>query len=943
MFRELLDFIVYKLKQIVTSRLFPVTSVFLVLFSLLFARIYRLQVLEGATAQQDVESITKKTVSLEPTRGNIYDRNGTLLAYNQLVQNVTVMDDGSYANGYERNQMLLRLINLLDRFGETVYPSFDIYCDEEGHLQERFTSENARLRFLRDMYGKASISLLTDEEKATTADEIVAFYADKFGVGQNEDKTTYVLDNATTLKLLYIRYSMYANFYVRYRTSTVAVDVSEKTIAAIREHASELKGVDIAQSTKRVYNDAVYLCHILGYTGYASADEIEELNALGGSYTSGDIIGKTGIEASMELALHGTAGSQTMYVNNLGQIKQVTERTEPVAGDDIYLSIDVELQKGIYYLLEQKLAGILINHLKNEDVDPGETDHFIPIKQAYYQLINNNVLELELFADPDSGDAQKRIYYHFAEKQQQVLEDIRRELLAGTARNFSDLSEEMQAYFTEMYDVLLDEKLLLKEKVNTDSEIYRRYRQEGSVSLQTYLRSALEQDWIDVTLLELEDKYSSSEQVYQKLVPYVIELLRQSRSFSKTLYRKLIYDGTINRCDIALALYEQGILKADPEYENKLKERTPEIAFDFMIDKLNSIEITPAQLSLDPYSASATVVDIATGKVLAMVSYPGYDNNRISENGYYASLLNDQSTPLFNSATQARTAPGSIFKMVTTAAVLENHIIGPQTYIATHGIFSAAGIEVRCWSYPESHGDITASEALMVSCNDFFSQMGYRLSLVDSVYTDSVGVGVLADYAQRLGLGEKSGVEIEESTPVISDTSALTSAIGQGTHLYSCVHLARYCTALATRGNIYNLTLLDHRTAADGVLVQSYRGELVSKTVLDDSTWDTIWVGMRRTVTEGNHAGVFSQKVAIAGKTGTAEENKLRPDHATFISFAPYDDPEITVSVTIPNGYTSGNTAEMGGYIYDYYYGIITLEDILTGHARDRGGNEYHD
>ena len=125
--------------------------------------------------------------------------------------------------------------------------------------------------------------------------------------------------------------------------------------------------------------------------------------------------------------------------------------------------------------------------------------------------------------------------------------------------------------------------------------------------------------------------------------------------------------------------------------------------------------------------------------------------------------------------------------------------------------------------------------------------------------------------------------------------------------------------------------------------MQSYRGELVSKTDMSDGTWDTIWDGMRRAVTDGSWASVFSGKVDIAGKTGTAEENEKRPDHATFISFAPYADPEITVSVTIPNGYTSGNTAEMGGYIYDYYYGIITYEDILTGHARDAGGNSIHD
>ncbi|MBP3729663.1 MAG: penicillin-binding protein, partial [Lachnospiraceae bacterium] len=292
---------------------------------------------------------------------------------------------------------------------------------------------------------------------------------------------------------------------------------------------------------------------------------------------------------------------------------------------------------------------------------------------------------------------------------------------------------------------------------------------------------------------------------------------------------------------------------------------------------------------------------------------------------------------------QARTAPGSSFKMVTAATALERGVISPGTYLTTHGSFSAAGMKVDCWYYPNAHGDITVSDALMVSCNDFFAQVAYRLSLVDGNYNDSVGIEKISEYARLLGLGEKSGVEIPESNPVISDISALTSAIGQGTNLYSCSHLARYATALASRGNIYRLTLLDHESTAEGSLIQSYRGELVSHATLQESTWNSIWEGMRRAVTSGSHANVYSQKVTIAAKTGTAEENELRPDHVTYVSFAPYENPEISVSLMIPNGYTSGNTSELAGYVYDYYYGHITYEDILNGHARDAGGNNINE
>ena len=943
MFKELLDFLLYKLKQTVTSRLFPVILLFLVLFSALFIRMFRLQVVEGAEAQQEVENLISRTLSLSPTRGNIYDRNGRLLAYNQLIQNVTVTDNGSYANGYERNEMLLRLIALLDRFGEQVLPSMDLYYDEEGMLRERFASDNARLRFLRDMYGKKNVEELSESQAATTSQEIIEHYRDFFGIGRRADGSRYEVDPETALKLIYIRYSMYANYYVRYHSTTVAENVKEETIAAVREHAQELLGVDIEQSSRRVYNDAIYLCHILGYTGYASTEEIESLNARGGSYLAGDVVGKAGLESVLELALHGTNGSRSLYVNNLGQVKKVTREVEAVAGNDIYLSIDLELQKAIYHLLEQKLAGILINHLKNEDVDPGEEEHFIPVKQAYFQLINNNVLDFRHFETEEAGPAEKRLYHNFLDKQVEMLAKIRAELEGPGARRYVALDEEMQAFFTEMYEVLAKEKLLIRERVDTDSQLYKAYRVEGSISLQAYLKGALEAEWIDVSLLGIAGKYSSVEEVYRHLVDFVLQKLEASAGFSKALYRMLIYDDVINRCDLALALFEQGLLEPDADYQFRLNQRNPDLAFQFMLDKLNSIEISPDQLALDPFSASATVVDVNTGKVLAMVSYPGYDNNRISEGGYYQSLLENQSTPLFNVATQARTAPGSSFKMVTSAAALELGVITPETYLTTHGTFSAAGMKVDCWYYPNAHGDITVSDALMVSCNDFFAQVGYKLSLDRDSYNDALGMEKISSYAKMLGLGEKSGVEIPESNPVISDISALTSAIGQGTNLYSCSHLARYATALATRGIIYDLTLLDHESSAAGSLIQSYRGELVSRTELKDSTWESIWDGMRRSVTSGNHANVYSQQVTIAAKTGTAEENELRPDHVTYVSSAPYEQPEISVSLMIPNGYTSGNTSELAGYIYDYYYGFITYEDIINGYARDGGGNNINE
>ena len=949
MLKEFADYLLYKAKQIVTSRLFPLTLLFLILFGILGARMYRLQVVEGASAQKNVEEIITRTVVLSPTRGRIYDRNGKLLAYNQLVENVIVSDNGSYQNGYERNEMLLRLIEILDRFGETVTPSFGLYVDEEGIIRENFASENARLRFLRDMYGRTSVSQLSEFEMATTAQEIFDYYANRFGVGEDANGKPYEISLETAMKLIYIRYSMYGTYYMRYIPTVVSTDVKPETVAAIREHAGELLGVDIAQGTRRIYNDAVFLCHILGYTGSASAEEIETLNAQGGEYYTGDMVGKTGVEASMELFLHGKNGRQTVNVNNLGQLKQIASVVEATAGDDIYLSIDADLQKGIYYLLEQKLAGILINHLVmevppvEEDAEEENPEHLIPVKTAYFQIINNNVVNMRQFHQGEQGSAQARLFVTFDERQSHILDELKIQLTESGALTYQELSDDLKSYYDKLYDVLLADQILIRSRIDTDSALYKNYRTDGSISLQEYLRGAVEAEWVDLTLLKLGDKYSSMEDVYRSLVDLIIMRLQNSDAFSKKIYEKLIEEDIINCCDIALAMFEQGMIQPDEKYQALLQGRSLKTAFEFLRDKLQSVEITPAQLALDPYSASATVVDVTNGQVLAMVSYPGYDNNRIYESGYYDSLVSDQSTPLFNSATQARTAPGSSFKMVTSAASLEEGVVEAQTRITTKGIFAAAGMEVKCWFYPNNHGEIGLAEALMYSCNDYFAQVSYALATMDGEYSDSAGMVTLRRYATLLGLGEKSGIEIAEYDPVISDTSVLTSAIGQGTNLFACSHLARYVTTIATRGSIYNLTLLDHRNTPAGELVQSYRGELASKTILRDETWDAIWDGMHLVLTHGGMADIWTDHVDAAGKTGTAEENKARPDHTTFVSFAPYDSPRISVSTTIPNGYTSGNATELGSYIYDYYFGYITLEDILSGEARDIGGNNINE
>ena len=160
-------------------------------------------------------------------------------------------------------------------------------------------------------------------------------------------------------------------------------------------------------------------------------------------------------------------------------------------------------------------------------------------------------------------------------------------------------------------------------------------------------------------------------------------------------------------------------------------------AYTFLKNKIQNMEITPAQLALDPCTGSCVIMDPNTGELLASVSYPGYDNNRLAnsmDSAYYNALLQDGSLPLYNNATQQTTAPGSTFKMVTASAGLTEGAISTGTVITDTGVFDRLGLTLKCWVYPSNHGSITVSQAIRDSCNYFFAETAYRLSLNGDTY-----------------------------------------------------------------------------------------------------------------------------------------------------------------------------------------------------------------
>ena len=946
-------------KKISLKRTTVLILVFVIMSVVLVRRLFDLQIIQGEDYISKFQARTTKERVLKSTRGNILDRNGDILASNVLSYSLTLEDNGTYTSTREKNLTLngvaYQVLQILHSNGDDITHSFHIVVDKNGEyafdVAEGFTLN----RFRADIYGQALIDDLKDEQKTATADQMMEFLtgSEKFSIVLSGDRA-YTEDELTShglpltltkqemLDIATIRYELNTNSFKKYMQVTIATNVSEKSVAAIMENKTGLQGIDVVEDSIRQYIDDESMAPILGYTGKASSEELTELRKQNPDYSNDAIVGKAGIEQYMELTLQGTDGKETVSVDNLGKVLKIDEDTkvEPVAGDDVQLTIDTDWQSAIYQILKQRVAGVLLTK-----IDAAKTFDYtyvtdasqirIPIYDVYNALISNSVIDITKFSNEDASDIEKNLYAKFQQKQQRVFDTISTKLNGSNPPAYKDEDEETQEYLSYICNDLLRDTLgiISKDAIDTSDATYKAWTTDETISLKDYLTYATSQGWIDISSFSPEGEYLDSEEIYQALTAYIIDYLSTDTGFSKLLYKYMLQEDTISGQEICLVLYEQGVLdKNDDDYENLASGAMG--AYDFMINKIYTLEIEPAQLALMPCSASAVVVDVKTGDVVALVSYPGYDNNRLTndmDTDYYAKLALDQSSPFFNKATQQTTAPGSTLKLLSTIAGMEEGIIDEGTYIECTGTFDYVDPPINCW-YKNGHGSLDIRTAIEQSCNYFFNMIGFQLGKVgDNEFSEVQSLNKLQEYASLIGLDRKTGIELSEATPKVSDAKAVPSYMGQGNNLFTTSELARYATVMATSGNVFKLTLLDKVMNPKGEVIQEYEPEIEDVVNISSNIWDVIHDGMRRVIQ--THSQFDGLGVEVAGKTGTAELDLRHPNHGLFIGYAPASDPEYAVAIRIANGYSSGNACLIANDIFKYMYNLADKDSILTGIA----------
>ena len=891
------------------NRLFVLLVIVAAIFAVLVCRLFYMQIVNGEEASAGITSSVTREVSMPAARGNIYDRYGRPLAVNEAAFSIEI--DDSIAVDYEdKNEQVVKLYEKMKENGYTVTdnlpisrdtePKFTISGDELeewktdiGLDKKQMRYDAARtLEYLYDSYGldetvdenkkREIVSLginisdknimimnlimtiesnggeivdelpisedrpytfiienekeiqrwkkdvsMEGEELDYTAEESMEYLIDLFGIPQN-------MSPAMQRKLAAVRYSLYLQRFKKYQPVTVAREINDKIIAEVKENLDIFLGVSVETESMRKYEEGDKFSNILGYIRQISDEELKEYEQYG--YDSGDIVGKTGIEKVMELELNGKDGKMLVEVDNMGRKISTLETEAPVSGNDVFLTIDKDLQIAAYNYLEDALAEAIITRLTSEL----EKDVPVTLKQLFTSMIESGSISVSSIMKAEEG-----------------------------------------------YQLTLKNLIL---SYNKDIDI------------------------------------SDSEQ----------------KTAAKQVLTKAVEDGTLSYTTMIFVMLEQGIITADDNYRSRIVsgELSP---LEIIIDKLRTGDLTPAETNLNPCSGSVVVSDVNSGKTLALVTYPSYDNNELVNtfnNEYYNKLLEDPSTPLVNRPLMQKKAPGSTLKMVTAVAALETGIITPEQTIKDEGLFTKAGTPyARCMIYSlngSTHGYVNVSHALEVSCNYFFYDVSYMLGGETDDPTSLKGITILDEYYDAFGLNSPTGMEIGENPPSMASPSykeeimkwqnpeatpsqtrwtsgdTIRAAIGQSVNSFSAASMNKYIATLANGGTRYKMHLIDKVKSSDGSVTQQTEEVVENIMEIDRANLDAVYEGMRL-VTQGSKGtlrNVFKDfPIDVAAKSGTAEENKNNSSHSWFVGFAPYDNPQIAVTVMIPFGDVSGSPA----------------------------------
>lgn len=484
--------------------------------------------------------------------------------------------------------------------------------------------------------------------------------------------------------------------------------------------------------------------------------------------------------------------------------------------------------------------------------------------------------------------------------------------------------------------------------LNVEASTVREYHTKYAAHILGYMGKMNESDWLKYK----EQGYSMDAQVGQSGF---------EQAFEEYLHG---IDGS--RLDVVSkegAIVRQTYLEGkEPIAGNNVEttiditlQKVAEDSLTEVMQRLVDPEQNTSTDALDAEGAAVVVMKVKTGEILACASYPTYDLSTMNEN--WDEIMADPLKPFFNRAFGAAYAPGSTFKMCTLVSAMEHtnskgeRLLNYMETIQDKGVFTELGdgFNPKCLLYSSvyaTHGTIDATDALKVSCNYFFYELGYRLTWQ-----------MMDETAKGFGLGEPTGIELTEkigwrSNPTSKAASytgpdatwnagdRVLTAIGQSENRYTPLQLCVYACTLANRGTRYRATFLNRVASSDyRTLIKQTEPEVVSKMDISYDTYEVYMNGMRKVVTEiggtankyfGGREAAKPFPVAVCAKTGTAEHASGGSDHGAFICFAPMENPEIAVAVYGEKAAHGSWLAPVAQDILEAYFEMEAASDVYT-------------
>lgn len=627
-------------------RILGIGIVCMISFGGLIARFYKLQIIEYETYAENVRASTQRTIETTAQRGEVYDRYGEPLAVNQTTNNLYYTSNIKLSDK-QLNTLLLQLIDLLEKNGDTLVDEVPISLNEPFEYTEDQTSLNQytyQIPYTNEAERKVLLTY--------TAEELINYLKEAFQIPSN-------LKATKVRQLIALRSPIYSSSYKQYEDVVLARNLSDQTISFLKENDESLPNLVVYTKPERYYPLGSITSNILGYTKPLTGSQYKALKDKG--YGLSDVMGQVGIEKSLEEKLRGINGTRTIEVDNMGREICTISETESVKGQDVYLTIDASLQKDIYQAVASRLSEALIYKLESTDT------YNLSGKDLLISLVTCHGLDLDF-------QGEQTLY-------------------------LNKIKQRLQKAYNEIDP-------LMRTKVKEEELLV---------------------DW-------LNDASNEDEVIHE----------------------------------VILALAEQGVLQLNEETVKQLEEEGTLDLTQLFINQLEEGVITPGQMAIDPFSVVAAMVDVKSGEVLSLVDYPSYDNNKMVQgfNDYWNEVSNDARSLLWQRSLKTLKAPGSTFKMLTALAGLEEGCITKDTIIEDTGIYKEAGKPYpKCWYYTNygvGHGPLNLVDAIGMSCNYYFYEVAHRLG------NTSDGIVLLSKYMKKLGLTEKTGIELEEEMPCAS-------------------------------------------------------------------------------------------------------------------------------------------------------------------------------